>query len=108
MQVVHTPGLPPNQGRMYFPMSGWTWKRRKAPAKIVRAKAGMEEWVGIAERGARLGNAKSREGRKNRAGVAVRRWAAHRVRDPPKTTRLLARRPSPRLQAYFMHRILFL
>src|SRR5438876_11994554 len=41
MHVVHTAGLPPNQGRMNFPMSGCTWESRKAPVKMVRAKAGM-------------------------------------------------------------------
>src|SRR3954469_13304295 len=43
MHVVQTPGLPPNHGRIYLPISGWTWKRRNAPVKIVRAKANIEE-----------------------------------------------------------------
>jgi hypothetical protein len=30
MHVVHTPGLPPNQGRMNLLITGWTWKSRKA------------------------------------------------------------------------------
>ena len=37
MQVVHTPGLPPYQGRMYFPMMGWTWNSRNALTKMVDA-----------------------------------------------------------------------
>jgi hypothetical protein len=38
MQVVHTAGVPPNQGRMIFPIRGWTWNSRKALRKIVIAK----------------------------------------------------------------------
>jgi hypothetical protein len=37
MQVVQTPGPPPNHGKMYFPMSGCTWNSRNAPVKIVNA-----------------------------------------------------------------------
>jgi hypothetical protein len=36
MHVVHTDGVPPNQGRMYFAMSGCTAKSRKAERKVVR------------------------------------------------------------------------
>ena len=38
MQVVQTAGEPPNQGRMNFPMIGWTWKRRNALSVIAKAK----------------------------------------------------------------------
>ena len=37
MQVVQTPGPPPNHGRMYLPISGCTWNSRNAPVKIVTA-----------------------------------------------------------------------
>jgi hypothetical protein len=42
MQVVHTAGLPPYQGRMYRAITGWTWKRRKALRKMEATKRGMK------------------------------------------------------------------
>jgi hypothetical protein len=30
---------------MYLPISGWTWKSRKAPIKIVSANAGMPDYA---------------------------------------------------------------
>ena len=39
MQVVHTAGQPPNQGRMNLLIKGCTWNSRKAPSRIVPAKA---------------------------------------------------------------------
>ena len=44
MQIVQTPGAPPNQGRMYLPINGCTWKSRNAPVKIVSAYANMD-WI---------------------------------------------------------------
>src|SRR5882672_1320225 len=41
MHVVQTPGPPPNQGRINLPISGWIWKSRNAPVKIVSAYAAM-------------------------------------------------------------------
>jgi predicted secreted hydrolase len=41
MHVVHTAGLPPNQGRMKRAMRGCTKKRRNAPAAAVSAKASL-------------------------------------------------------------------
>src|SRR5262245_34762379 len=38
MQVFHTAGAPPNEGRMNFPMMSWTWKSRNALAKMERKK----------------------------------------------------------------------
>ncbi len=35
------PVAEPNQGRMYLPMSGWTWNSRKALTKMVSAKNRM-------------------------------------------------------------------
>ena len=35
--VVQTPGVEPNQGRMYFPIIGWTWNSRNALTKTVVA-----------------------------------------------------------------------
>src|SRR5438552_15671675 len=43
MQVVQTAGLPPNQGKMNFAISGWTRNSRKAPVKIVAANSGITE-----------------------------------------------------------------
>src|SRR6056297_2445499 len=37
MQVVHTAGVPPNQGNTHLLITGWTWKIRKAPNRIVAA-----------------------------------------------------------------------
>jgi len=37
MQVDHTAGLPPYQGRMNLAMTGCTWKSRNALIKIVTA-----------------------------------------------------------------------
>src|SRR3954467_14022565 len=42
MQVVHTAALPPNQGRMYFAISGCTRKSRKALQKMVIPNGSME------------------------------------------------------------------
>jgi hypothetical protein len=39
MQVVQTAGPPPNHGRTYLPISGWTWNRRNAPANTVAANS---------------------------------------------------------------------
>ena len=47
MHVVQTLGVPPNQGRMYLPISGWTWKSRKALKKIVKAKRIIAAWLGV-------------------------------------------------------------
>src|SRR5262245_1523669 len=41
MQVVHTPDPPPNQGRMYLPMSGCTENNRNALRKMVAAYRNM-------------------------------------------------------------------
>src|SRR5688572_7633106 len=38
MHIVHTIGTPPYHGRMYFPMTSWIWKRRKAPRNTVMPK----------------------------------------------------------------------
>src|SRR5687767_15032313 len=46
MHVVQTPALPPNQGRMYLPIRGWTWKRRKALRAIAAPKARPTARVG--------------------------------------------------------------
>jgi hypothetical protein len=35
MQVVHMAGVPPNQGRKYFPNISCTAKSKKAPRNIV-------------------------------------------------------------------------
>jgi hypothetical protein len=35
--VDHTVGVPPNQGKTYFPTIGWTWKSRKAESKTLKA-----------------------------------------------------------------------
>src|SRR5690348_12226850 len=45
MQVVQTPGPPPNQGRIYLAMRGWTWNTRKAPRKMVSAKIGTRRML---------------------------------------------------------------
>ena len=37
MQVVHTAGVPPNQGKIILPITGWTWKTRKALKKMAIA-----------------------------------------------------------------------
>jgi hypothetical protein len=42
MQVVQTPGLPPNQGRMNLLMTGWTWKSKKALRRLKRLKSRTE------------------------------------------------------------------
>jgi hypothetical protein len=36
MHVVHTEGVPPNQGRMNFPRMSWVQKRRKALRNTVK------------------------------------------------------------------------
>jgi hypothetical protein len=38
MQVVQTFEVPPNHGRMNFPIIGWIWNRRKELMKMVREK----------------------------------------------------------------------
>jgi hypothetical protein len=43
MHVAHTPGDPPNQGKTYLAISGWTRKRRRAPVKMDPAKSRVLE-----------------------------------------------------------------
>jgi hypothetical protein len=38
MQVVQTVEVPPNHGRIYFPMIGWIWKSRNELRKMVMEK----------------------------------------------------------------------
>jgi hypothetical protein len=40
--VVHTPGVPPNQGRMNLAIIGSTWNSRKALRKIVTTYVRIE------------------------------------------------------------------
>jgi hypothetical protein len=42
MAVVHTPGEPPNQGRICLLIMGCTWKSRKALSRERRMR-GMEQ-----------------------------------------------------------------
>ena len=42
MQVDHTVGLPPYQGRIYRAMIGWIWKRKKELTNIATAKGMVE------------------------------------------------------------------
>ncbi|MEO1528612.1 MAG: hypothetical protein AAFX06_24595 [Planctomycetota bacterium] len=42
MQVVHTAGVPPNQGKTHLLMIGWTWKTKKAPRSVVAANQIIE------------------------------------------------------------------
>ena len=35
MQVVHTAGVPPNQGKIRLPSINWTMNNRKADRKVV-------------------------------------------------------------------------
>jgi len=37
MQVVHTAALPPNHGRIWRAISGWSRKRRKEERRLVPA-----------------------------------------------------------------------
>jgi hypothetical protein len=41
MAVDQTAGLPPNHGRITFPIIGWIWKRRNAERNIPRAGRGI-------------------------------------------------------------------
>jgi hypothetical protein len=34
----HTAEVPPNQGRIYFPIMGWIWNSRKAERNTLKAK----------------------------------------------------------------------
>ncbi len=43
--VVQTPGVEPNQGRMYLAMIGWTWNRRNALRKTVSPRRKIEPRV---------------------------------------------------------------
>ena len=46
MQVVQTAGVPPNQGKIVLLITGWTWKTRNAPIRIVEAKHHATHWGG--------------------------------------------------------------
>lgn len=45
MQVVHTAGVPPNQGSTHLLMTGWTWNTRNAPSNVVAANQNRERFV---------------------------------------------------------------
>src|SRR5437868_13727287 len=49
MAVVHTDGLPPNQGRICLLLSGWTWNNRKALSSTLSASgrpSSQKRWRG--------------------------------------------------------------